>query len=462
MSDFQFNDMDGTPDLRDSALRSLQCNILRSTGRTACDQVFHRFSSKQAMADWLNTTPSPSPAHAGADRPYLINVLFTHAGLTRLGVSEGVLQQMDPAFRRGSRSLRTAEKLRDPMANKWDDQHKRPWHAVQLFWRSINEEPLKVSQGDGHEVHVEVGRARGRDGNPLKKDDEPRFNHFGIADAKSNPIYTGRDYDALLATKVPGADTNWKWDPRAKLSTLLVPDPLASHADCFGSYFVFRKFKEHVTVFRHKLVAIANTLIEQRGNGWWWKQYPAVAALTDAELRDLIAGLESKDPIHQALSNDAGVVLCQHIFGVGPDGQRPMGAADNNFDYADDAEGKKCPFSAHARAVNARGSRLVPQFERKTVIARRGISSDDGLLFWCAQASIGEQFEYIQEKWANASNVNLDHQATPGVDYLIGRTAGSNRGFDFDIRETVALAASEYLFAPSLMGFHRLCALGGV
>jgi deferrochelatase/peroxidase EfeB len=460
MSDFQFNDLDGTPDLREPILRNLQCNILRSTARSACDQVFHRFPSKLAMVDWLKTAPAPSSSQAEPDRRYLVNVLFTHEGLRRLELPVEILNQMEPAFRRGSRSLRTAEKLRDPMTSSWAQEHRRHWHAVELHWRSVNEEPIRVRDA-GHEVHIEVGRARGRDGNPLEKDDEPRYNHFGIADVTSNPIYSRRDYDELLAKKAPGANIEWKWDPRAQLSTLLVRDPLADHPDCFGSYFVFRKFHEDVDRFRQKLKALAQTLIEQRGKGWWWQRYPAISALTDPELNGLIDGL-SKPSMHDALSSKAGIVLCQHILGVGPDGQRPIGGADNNFNYASDPEGKTCPFSAHARAVNARGSRLAPQVERKTVIARRGISSDDGLLFWCAQANIGAQFEYIQEKWANASNVNLDHQATPGVDYLVGRPADSAPGSELDIRDTVTLKASEYLFAPSLMGVRRLCAIGGV
>jgi hypothetical protein len=369
---------------------------------------------------------------------------------------------MDPAFRRGSRSFRTYEKLRDPMAAAWHERHRKPWHAVELHWRSIRDKAVDVpALGAGHDVHVEVGQAVGRKGTPLEADDERRFNHFGIADMSSNPVYTRQDYDALVARTAPRSGTDWQWDPRAKLSTILVPDPLANHPDCFGSYFVFRKFSEDVPKFLAKLKAIAQKLLDSRGNGWWWKQYPALLDLKDEDLNALKERIDAKVPAHEALSNKAGIVLCQLIFGVGPDGQRPTGATDNNFNYGSDTEGKRCPFSAHARATNARGSRLAAQLERKTLIARRGISTQGGLLFWCAQASIGEQFEYIQEKWANASNVNLDHQASPGVDYLIGRTAEPEPGFNLDVREALTLRASEYLFAPSLVGFRRLRAIGG-
>jgi deferrochelatase/peroxidase EfeB len=461
MSDFQYNDLEGTPDLGERALRNLQCNILRSTRRIACDHVFHRFLSKPAFVEWLKTAPSPS--FAEATDPDLVNILLTHEGLNRLGLPDELLNQMDPAFRRGTRNPRTSELLSDPMAAAfWEDPHRLDWHVIELHWRSSGEKPIEAaSKSSEHVVRIERGHSIGRDGMPLKQEGAPNYNHFGIEDGVSNPVYTSRDYEAVLEKRGPSPDAGWKWDPRAKLSTLLVPDPLANHHDCFGSYFVFRKFGQNVARFRQRLADIAKNLIATRGKGWWWKQYPALDELDDKALGALIDRISSDQPIHDALSNKAGIVLAQLIFGVGPDGQRPTGGTDNNFDYADDPGGKVCPFSAHARACNARGSRLASLFERKTIVARRGISYKEGLFFWCAQASIGEQFEYIQERWANASNVNPDHQPTPGVDYLIGRTDAPQAEFSLDVHDTVTLQASEYLFAPSIMGFQRLRAVGG-
>jgi deferrochelatase/peroxidase EfeB len=460
MSDFQYNDLEGAAELSDAALRNLQCNILSSTGRIACEQVFHRFKSRRAFTQWLGSLKRPSDAKA--TDPYLHNVLFSHEGLRYLGLPEELLNQMEPAFRRGARHPRTLAKLRDDGISSWDPDHKAPWHAVELYWHSSREQAAPPPDRNGeHEFHVEQGHAIGQDGTPLPRDDAPHYNHFGLEDQSSNPIYTPQDYEQLLGTRPPGGPASWKWDQRAKLSTLLVPDPLADQAESFGSYFVFRKFKNDVDAFRHKLTAIATELIRTRGTGWWWNQYPALKELTDQELNEMLAKLGAKLPVNQALSTKAGIVLSQLIFGVGPNGQRPTGGTDNNFDYAGDAGGKVCPFSAHARAVNARGSRQAPQFEQKTVLARRGISYAGGSLFWCAQANIGEQFEYIQEKWANRSAPNLDHLPTPGVDYLVGRPESAPTGFSLDVRDSINVLASEYLFAPSLIGIRRLQALGG-
>lgn len=469
MSDYGYNDLEGAADLSESALLNLQCNILRSTGRGACDHVFHRFTSKQAFVGWLKNAPLPS--HSEAIEPTLVNVLFTRDGLSRLGVSPVLLGRMDPAFRRGTRNPVAYKKLRDPLAALWEKAHRKSWDVVELHWRPLGQKAVQVaSSGREHEVHTEEGQAFGRDGKVLRRDDEPRYNHFGIMDGNSNPVFTRRDYEALVKTHAPAP--GWKWDPRHKLSAILVADPLAQHPGCYGSYFVFRKYAQDVSAFRSKLANVTATiakLLEAPEEAWRWGQYPAFVELGSKAFATLSDGLRSEAALHRVLSSRAGVVLMQTIFGVGPDGQRPTGGTDNNFDYRGDPEGKKCPFSAHARAVNARGARQALGVERRTTIARRGISYKDGSFFWCAQASIGEQFEYIQEKWANGSSVDLDHHPSPGVDYVIGQpsrdessAADEARSFSLDVRDTIKLRASEYLFAPSLVGFQRLQAMGGV
>ncbi len=414
----------------------------------------------------------PSPATAGG--PDLVHILITHEGLSRLGCPEALMQQLDPAFRRGSRNLRTYEKLRDPMAALWEPSHRQPWHVVELHWRSDrNNTPIDVaSSGPGHSVLIERGKAFGVDGKCQSLDDAPRYNHFGILDGSSNPVYSLVDYEKVLAGRA-APERPWRWDPRQKLSTLLAPDLLAERRDCYGSYFVFRKFRQDVDRFREKLATLASNIaagIGARGGAsWWWAQLPVFAEVGRDALQALSERLSSNRTLNEALSCPAGVALAQAIFGVGPNGERAMGGDGNDFNYEHDLDGRRCPYGAHARACNARGSRRAPQVERRAVIARRGISYDEGLLFWCAQASIGEQFEYMQEKWINGGNVDLDHRPTPGVDYLVGRPGAEDlhasnaaQSFSLDIRDTIELRASEYLFAPSLVGFEQLKRFGGV
>jgi len=52
---------------------------------------------------------------------------------------------------------------------------------------------------------------------------------------------------------------------------------------------------------------------------------------------------------------------------------RPDAATDNTFDYASDAEGRACPFSAHVRVMNPRGDALRPVVvEGVPSVLRRG------------------------------------------------------------------------------------------
>jgi deferrochelatase/peroxidase EfeB len=158
----------------------------------------------------------------------------------------------------------------------------------------------------------------------------------------------------------------------------------------------------------------------------------------------------------------------------------------NDFDYAGDLHGAKCPLHAHIRKTNPRGdtNRLhgVPlEEERSHLVARRGLPYGDrrqdesggladpgdgpvGLLFMACQADIGHQFEFIQHAWANAADF-----AAPGsgIDPIIGRGRGAQRfGTGWGdvsapcvterLADFVTLRGGEYFFAPSLASLARL------
>src|SRR5215213_8698620 len=118
---------------------------------------------------------------------------------------------------------------------------------------------------------------------------------------------------------------------------------------------------------------------------------------------------------------------------------------ENNFRFGaqDESDTLRCPFHAHIRKTNPRGD-IARQFgapdaaERDHRIARRGItygernrhpnafqalddlpSKDVGLLFMCFQASIRDQFAFMQRGWANNQGfVKLDPEGAPitGID----------------------------------------------
>ena len=161
------------------------------------------------------------------------------------------------------------------------------------------------------------------------------------------------------------------------------------------------------------------------------------------------------------------------------------GAGDvNDFDYAsDDRGGDKCPFHAHVRKVNPRGTTPFTSLEdeRKRRIIRRGIPYGFrklgsapprvgvGLLFMCYQADIHHQFEFIQRTWADNPNFprNLVLPDT-GDDPLIGQDSDRNAAQKWPTKWNdserkrhnfggyVTLKGGEYFFAPSVGFLHGL------
>jgi deferrochelatase/peroxidase EfeB len=139
--------------------------------------------------------------------------------------------------------------------------------------------------------------------------------------------------------------------------------------------------------------------------------------------------------------------------GVGPD---PVDVRRNQFDYARDAEGLRCPLGAHVRRANPRTGdmpqgaqgavariwhmlNLFPSDLRADLVAasrfhrllRRGREFGDalswqqalrpdapdpesGLHFICLNANIARQFEFVQNAWLSAATfAGLDGETDP-------------------------------------------------
>lgn len=464
---FVFNDVGPV------ALANLQCNTLRSTGHARSTQVFRRFPEATAFKAWLKEK-APQPSSSDAEGATLVNLLFTKEGLARLGVGEDTLARMDPAFRRGPRDIATLDKLGDGVTAGWGP-HKAPWHVVELHAHDGN----VVPNIDTHsECVVEYGSGIDKDGQRISERNRPSYGHLRILDGISKLVYTQADYDELIRANRGKVPT--KWDPRHQLSTLLVRDLLTDISESFGSYFVFRKLHQDVAKLNLRISAIMEEIENRRKKN------------TSDELGTLTPELRGFD----AFKGKSGAALreqvTQWIFGRGTEGMTGFDKDDNDFNYDDDRGGRQCPLHAHTRKVNPRGRTGDLEGERKRAIARRGTSGyktqvfkpglsaaqeseQTALLFWCAQSSIGEQFEYIQEKWANSANVDLDLLPTPDVDTLIGRlhpkheqlAPGASHwerwkttsDIAYDVWDHIQLVGAEYLYAPSLAGIAALKAL---
>ena len=171
-------------------------------------------------------------------------------------------------------------------------------------------------------------------------------------------------------------------------------------------------------------------------------------------------------------------------------------APPNNFSYTGDA-GTRCPFHAHIRKVNPRGTggAETEPLERKHIMPRRGIPFEDvkrsthpaelpetgtlaefnakvssllptggvGLLFMAYNETIARQFKFTQQTWAD--NPAFPVPGTHGIDPVIGQgpsnptdqklpkqwddsAAGFNNNVGFN--GFAKMKGGEYMFAPSL------------
>ena len=108
---------------------------------------------------------------------------------------------------------------------------------------------------------------------------------------------------------------------------------------------------------------------------------------------------------------------------VSPDGPDPAISGDpariNDFRFADDPDGLRCPVGAHIRRANPRdGAGVGGAMTTRHRIMRRGLpygprldpdAGDDGvdrgLVFVCFAADIERQFEFLQRRWLNDGDV---------------------------------------------------------
>lgn len=199
---------------------------------------------------------------------------------------------------------------------------------------------------------------------------------FGFADGLSNLLFLAEDVDAHRASGVSA------WDPVSKWSNVLfLPDaPPKSPTDSLagGSFVVLRKLEQDVAAFRR------------------WE-----------------AQSVKGNPPPGATEPGAGLVGRTRtgcpLTGV------PASGRLNDFGYGDDSKGSVCPFRAHIRKANPRGTSQPLGEEASTLFVRRGmvyapkdqLTLDDrhsvgdgvGLLFTGYMGNIDRQFRFMQGGW---------------------------------------------------------------
>lgn len=285
-------------------------------------------------------------------------------------------------------------------------------------------------------------------------DKSQNLEHFGYVDGRSQPTYLKADRDReehQLGGVAP-------WDPAEPVERVLVPDALAPAADAahsFGSYLVYRKLDQNVKGFKSQEQLLANAL------GLVGEDREVAGAYA-------VGRFEDGTPVVVRDTNGLALPVPNNFVFGGPAGADPAGG--------------KCPFHAHVRKVSPRGDTAGDPdnaLERGHRITRRGITygtrtvepkddptldqmptGDVGLLFMCFQASIDNQFAFMQRAWAN--NVGFVKPGT-GLDPVIAQPAGTvpvpqkwpnpygtPAGATFGFESFVTLRGGEFFFCPSL------------
>lgn len=459
--------------LPDSARANMQGGILESYNRPERPMTHGALllvsvdsaAGGREFLNWLNTHVRNAAATADPANGVYVNVSVTAGGLASLGVADTDIAKFPAEYREGM--VDRAGQLGD-----FRGSHPRRWRLPERNWPPLPASGSRVDRApvDPAEIDMLVQLRTGSDSgtydvvthldHPLRAFVEEfghvagrhqvrllsvesmrrikspraatgtaeRGGHFGLVDDLSQP-----QVDPKLSD----------WTDRVALGELMLgyandrgdPAPPADPLLNDGSFLVVRKLQQDV--------AGLNRFLNVAGD--------ATPGLGGDELLARMVGRQAD-----------GTPL---VDGVAPD--------SNNFDFADDPEGRRCPLQAHIRRANPR---TPPKFGRQVPrIARRGMSwgstiseapdSDRrGLMFMAYNSSIAEQFEVIQ-RWINGGNPT--GVASCQNDPLMGfADADTPRTFAFSFqgrvvrvelpKPVVQLEWGAYFFTPSIAALKLL------
>lgn len=440
-------------------------------GRTWLSDLIPRIATTREVATF-NAQFSQALRNRGGDDPEnlqakWVNVGLTASGIRKLAPNREAEFQSFPAFSEGP-AARAAE-LRDE-----DLSDPARWILGQAG--QDVDAVVTVAADDVEDLRVEIDKERARASRhglmvvfEQRGDTLPGHRkgheHFGFKDGISQPGVIGfhepDESDRTQRKDHPGTDMIQPGEfvlglPRHGAEG--TPD--APHA-CpswmnNGSFQVFRRLAQDVPA--------------------WW-----------AQVTRQRASLPEDDP----MSED---VLAAKLVGRWRSGT-PLANAperdnrssrnrrdDNDFDFADDEQGHKTPRFAHVRKMYPRDDARFRD-TRHRIIRRgipfgrtfdpaagrgHGVDTDRGLLFNVFMASIEEQFEFLQQAWANAANfpsVVFQDNRVDGPDPVIGEDPAPldlrrenlpDQALDF--RRFVLTTGAVYAFAPSLSTLRQLAA----
>jgi Dyp-type peroxidase family len=372
--------------------------------------------ARRFLASLELTSASRAARRGDAPGPF-VNVAFTHAGLVALGLPFALLDDFPRDFVEGPTMEARARRLGDegeshPSRWIWGSRTTEPVHVMLLLYAGEKIDAL-------YDRYLREAVAGGlREVQRLDTLRLPRRQeHFGFRDGISQPIVAGDDASVPPLNGVAqgefflGRENSFGEDAH-------VPGGPGSVLATDGSYLVVRQ-------------------LEQDVRGFW--AFCHATGSTDESAIRLASRMVGRWP--------SGAPLVQHpeadfVDPAASDAQR------NGFEYREqDPTGARCPFGSHIRRSNPRdwgvadtatesrkavarhriirrgrayGRPLTPDAEPRSYLKALDASDPDprrGLHFLCFNASIEQQFEFVQRQWCNNPKFA---GAVNGADPLIG------------------------------------------
>jgi Dyp-type peroxidase family len=422
------------------AQADLQGNVLCGYGRKYAHGLFlfFRIEDPRAFGRWLDT-------HAGRITTALpwrepgprstLNVALTFDGLRAMGLPRRVLDDFPDDFSHGMEAR--AGRLGDTGGSdpaRWDERLKGLHGVVTsvALKRSVRDTRRRELEAEAQSAGLAI--ACGQETDVREGEREP----FGFVDGISQPAI----HDPVAGPwprpgDVPVEPGEFVLGYKDE-GGVIAPAPAEIGSN--GSYMVVRKLEQEVDSFQ-------DFIREEAGPD------PARIEWLAAKI---VGRWRDGTPL---VSSPRGP-------GAHPAARRAL----NNFSYAGDPDGFRCPIGAHIRRTNPRDS-LDPEgrFTNRHRIIRRGMPyaasgqwGKPGLIFVSFQASIERQFEFVQSQWmgdGNAFGLGSD------PDFIAGPAAGKMtiQGAPprfVPMRKFVTTRGGDYFFVPGITALRRIAGLG--
>jgi Dyp-type peroxidase family len=426
-------------------LDDLQGNVVRGYGHPHVAHLFGAIAP-QNVARWRRALLDLDVTAQGfGSKPAVTrNVGISHAGMSRLIPNVARELERFEAFVSGMRARATL--LGDPADVPWD-----VWDDRDVW--------IAVHAADRASLHNEVSRLRlllaGLSitdplyGEALLDQHGHWIEPFGFRDDISQPAIEGAPnankpglgkLDRKLGNWLPIAAGEFVLGhPNERGRNVLDRLPTIAPMLKNGTFAVFRELVQDVAAFKQTLAHAAAT----------WK----------VPVGTLQAQLVGRHANGEPLAKLA----------------TPGELSD--FTYDDDAQGSQCPIGAHVRRANPRRSgehRLIRRGMpyRKKATDRQG-TDVEGLYLVAFNASIENQFEFIQSTWLNTAAGALPGSrdplvgegAEPRAMLVEGDAAAQRDPIILSLPRFVTCRGGQYYFVPGLEGLRQIagaaCAAAG-